>query len=45
MKIVTLITRDTGRAVRATANRTTSPYFAAALLQYNCKPCTTACSG
>ena len=35
MKVLTLITRDIGRAVRATADGTSSPYFAAALLQRN----------
>ncbi|WP_162801915.1 hypothetical protein [Ornithinimicrobium murale] len=32
MQIVALVNRDTGRAVRAAADRTTSPHFAAALL-------------
>lgn len=38
MKIVTLITRDLGRAVRDTADSTTSPYLAAALLQRDLQP-------
>lgn len=38
MQIVTLVNRDTGRAVRAAADRTSSPYFAAALLTRHLAP-------
>lgn len=38
MQIVTLVNRDIGRAVRAAADRTTSPYFAAALLTRHLAP-------